>query len=292
MARTIAEIKTALGNAYIQLPAVQAIYGISSAEAFNGFDSIFSKVSVESLLFYAVAFAINTLEKIQDTFRGEIQETVDAAFVANKAWWHAQALKFQRGDDLVMNPTTFRYEYETVDASKQIIKRVAVREIVQEGGVCKVKIFLATEVAGEIAPLSDQELYLFENYARMIAPAGVLREILTGAADTVDFTFTVYFNPLVMDTSGKLIGSDEYPVEESIKKFISELNNTNFGGRLNLTRLTDAVQNTAGVLDVRLREFYLNNILQDLSNTTYESAFGWFKLGNNLQITYNPQQEI
>ncbi len=292
MARTISEIKTALGNAYIQLPAVQAIYGISSAEVVNGFDSLFSKVSVESLLFYAIAFAINTLEKIQDTFRSEIEETVDAAFVANKAWWHAQALKFQKGDGLTMNPTTFKYEYETMHPDKQIIKRVAVRETVQEDGVCKVKIFLATEANGAIAPLSDQDKYLFENYARMISPAGVLREILTGDADIVDFSFTVYFNPLVMDTSGKLIGSTEKPVEAAIQKFINELNNNNFGGRLNLTRLTDAVQNTVGVLDVRLTKFYLNQVMQDLSNTTYESAFGWFKLGNNLQITYNPQQEI
>lgn len=292
MARTISEIKTAIGNAYIQQPAVQAIYGISSAEVANGFDSLFSKVAVESLLFYATAFAINTLEKIQDTFRSEIQTTVDTAFVANKAWWHAQALKFQKGDDFVMNPTTYQYEYQTTHTDKQIIKRVAVRETVQEDGVCKVKIYLATENNGAIAPLDGEDKYLFENYARMISPAGVLREILTGEGDTVDFSFTVYFNPLVMDTSGKLIGSEEKPVETSIQKFINELNNTNFGGRLNLTRMTDAVQNTAGVLDVRLTKFYLNHQLQDLSNTTYESTFGWFKLGDNNQITYNPQQEI
>lgn len=292
MARTISEIKTALGNAYIQLPAVQAIYGISSAEVVNGFNSLFSKVSVESLLFYAIAFAINTLEKIQDTFRSEIEETVDAAFVANKAWWHAQALKFQKGDDLTMNPTTFKYGYETTHPDKQIIKRVAVRETVQEDGVCKVKIFLATEANGAIAPLSDQDKYLFENYARTISPAGVLREIISGDADTVEFAFVVYYNPLLLDSTGKLLGSNEKPVETTLKNFIADLNNNNFGGRLILSKVTDAIQNTIGVVDVRMTGFIINSIVHELSDMTYESTNGWFRLGDQLNITYNPQQEI
>ena len=73
MARTISDIKTSLGNAYISQTVVQTIYSLTTADVALGFDALFSLVSVESISFYAIAFAINLFELIMDAFRIEIQ---------------------------------------------------------------------------------------------------------------------------------------------------------------------------------------------------------------------------
>ena len=107
MARTIATIKTTLGNAYIALQIIQTLYALTTDDVALGFDALFSVVSVESIAFYAIAFAINLFELIMDAFRIEIQATVDGAYIANKPWWKAQALAFQKGYNLVLNTKTF-----------------------------------------------------------------------------------------------------------------------------------------------------------------------------------------
>src|ERR1035437_1082296 len=153
MARTISDIKTSMGNAYIGLPAVQTLYSLTTVDVALGFDALFSLSSLESLFFYAIAFAINLFELIMDAFRIEIQTKIDGAFVGNKAWWHAQGMAFQKGYNLVLNTKTFEWAYETIDLTAQIIKHIAVRETVQSDGSCKVKLLVATETGGTVSAL-------------------------------------------------------------------------------------------------------------------------------------------
>lgn len=292
MARSISDIKTALGTAYINQSATQVKYGLTPENVELGFDSIFSKTSVENIFFYAIAFCINVFEQILDAFRTEIQTTVDSAFVANKAWWHAQAMSYQDGDDLVLNTSTFKYEYATIDATKQIVKKVAVREAVQADGVCKVKLYLATENAGTIEPLSTAQKERFEAFAQMITPSGVLRTIITGNGDVVEFGMTVNYNPLLINSDGQLITDvGIVPVDAAISDFINSLNSTNFGGKLNLTKLIDAVQSATGVVDAKLTVFKINTVAQAELWGTYESTNGWFSLGDTA-IIYQPQTEL
>lgn len=292
MARSISTIKTELGNAYISQQAVQTIYDLTETDVLSGFDGLFSKVSPEGLFFYAIAFCVNVFEQILDAFRTEMQTTVDNAFVANKAWWHAQALRYQDGDDLVLNTSNFKYEYATVDAAKQIVKKVAVREVVQADGVCKVKLYLATQNNGMIEPLSIEQKNRFASYAKMITPSGVLRTIITGNGDVVEFGMTVNYNPLLINSDGQLITDVAIvPVDMAISNFIDVLNITNFGGKLNLTKLIDAVQSATGVVDAKLTVFKINTVAQAELWGTFESTNGWFSLGD-ITITYQPQTEL
>src|ERR1035437_1214130 len=137
MARTISDIKTSMGNAYIGLPAVQTLYSLTTVDVALGFDALFSLSSLESIFFYAIAFAINLFELIMDAFRIEIQTKIDGAYIANKAWWKSQALAFKKGSNLILNTKTFVWSYETINTALQIIQRVAVRETVQSDGSCK-----------------------------------------------------------------------------------------------------------------------------------------------------------
>ena len=282
MARLIADIKTEIGNAYIAQPAIQTIYDIQDITL--GFDAIFSKVSFESMLFYAFAFAIWSFEMILDLFKTEIQNKVDGAYIANSSWWHAQAMAFQKGIGLIMNPTTFIFGYATSDITKQIIKRVAVRQNVD--GVCKVQLFVATETGSDITALTNEDKVLFEAYANTIKPAGVLIQVISGAGDIVDFSITVDYNPLVLDSTGKLIIGSNYPVIDSISNFITKLNDVDFGGNLNITKLMDAIQLVDGVVDVSVTDFKINTVVKQTWGT-FESSNGWFQLGV-ITPTYQP----
>lgn len=294
MANTVSYWKNKIGDYYIAIPDVQSLYGITAEAAVLGFDSNFSKVSVESLLFYAVAYALFVFESVLDVFRAEIQTQVDAAFVANKAWWHAQALAYQKGYDLILNPKTFKYEYTSIDTNAQIVKKVAVREVVAMDGVCKVKLFLATKTDGTIAALGATDLGVFtQYYAEKIKPTGVLVDVISDAADTVDFALTINYNPLILSADGVLLKNGTKPVELAIINFIDTLNDANFGGKLNTTKLIDAIQAVDGVVDVRITELKVNDEVAAETWVTLESTNGWFQLADMTdRITYQPQGEL
>jgi len=288
MARTIAIIKGEIGDYYINQPAVQTAYGFTSADVALGFDALFSKVSVESFIFYAVAFCINAFEQIIDLFRTEIETEIAANYIANKAWWHAAAMAFQKGYALVMNATTYLYSYATIDTTAQIIKRAAIRENTDANtGVCKVQLYIATETNGAISALTNADAALFAAYANSIKPAGVLIDVITGAGDVLAFGITIDYNPLILDSTGLLISDGvTYPVNAAISAFINTLNDNDFGGKLNLTKLIDAVQVATGVVDVDITAFSINGNSEQTWGT-FESANGWFALGT-ITPTYQP----
>jgi len=291
MARPISDIKTSLGNAYISQDTVQAIYSLTPEDVALGFDALFSKVAVESILFYAIAVAINLFELILDAFRTEIQAKVDGAYIANKPWWHAQAMKFQKGYNLILNTKTFVWAYTKTDITAQIIKRVAVRETVEVDGSCKVKLLVATETDGTVAALTGDDLNLFSIYANQIKPAGVLLQIISAAGDVVDFSLTVNYNALLLTSAGLSITNGNSPVNDAISNFIKSLNDVNFGGSLNLTKLIDSIQGAEGVVDAKITQFKVNGAIKPENWGTYDSTNGWFSLGVITAI-YQPQTAL
>src|ERR1035437_3816805 len=240
MARAINDIKSSIGNFYIGLPIVQLVYGLSSADVELGFDGLFSVVSIENLLFYTIAYAFYTFELILDAFRTEIQTKVDSSYIANDNWWHNTLMEFQKGDDLVLNQKTFVWGYATIDTTKQIIKRVAVRQKVDTvDNVYKVFLYVATEVNNVITPVLDDDKPLLEGYIFRKKYSGVLTKLITGTGDVVDLGLTINYNPLLLTSTGLSITDGVYPVNVAISDFISNLNSNNFGGKLNVTKLTD-----------------------------------------------------
>lgn len=294
MANTATYWRNAIGDYYISLTNVKIYYGLTDEEVANGFDALFSIVSIESILFYAVGYIISVFEKIIDNFRTEIQTTVDAAFVANDAWWHAMLSEFQRGYDLVLNTTTFKYAYSAIDASAQIITRRAVRQKVDEAdNVYKVFLYVATtDATGQIAAITDaNDLVQIQSYIAKKKYSGVLTKLVSGPGDVVDLNFTINYNPLLMNSSGELISDGSKSVELAIHNFIDNLNNINFGGKLNITKLVDAVQDATGVVDPKLTGLTINGNAQAELWGTYESTNGWFSVGD-LTIIYQPQTDL
>ncbi len=294
MARTIATIKTELGNAYISQSAVKALYGFTDTQVSNGYDALFSTVAPTSLMFYAIAFCINVFEQILDTFKTEVQTTIDAAYIGNDAWWHSILSAFQKGYDLVLNETTFKYGYSTTDTTAQIIKRRAVRqkEDTTDGNKYKVFLYVATETNGEIASLSNDEVTQLESYVMKQKYSGVLTKIVTGDGDTLDINLTVNYNPLLLNSDGELITDGiTKPVDVAAESYVTTLNDTAFGGRFNVTKFLDTIQSATGVVDPKITGLSINSVAQSELWGTYESTNGWFKIGT-LTVTYQPQTQI
>ena len=84
MARTIAEIKDSMTADLMRNPDVARAYGFEAGAAFS---SHFSKVSVESLLFYIVACAMWVLENLFDQHRRDVEQRIEAIIPHRPKWY-------------------------------------------------------------------------------------------------------------------------------------------------------------------------------------------------------------
>ena len=154
MARSIAEIKQTMTNAFMADATVRERYGLSEN---NTFDESVSAVSIENILFYIVAACSHVLEVIFDQFKADVDDKISRAVVASVPWYYKIAKEFQYGDALVLNEATPQYVYEQENEKKRLVKYVAVRD---RG--TSVEILASAEVAGQPAVLSEDILTAFK----------------------------------------------------------------------------------------------------------------------------------
>ena len=258
-------------------PTIIERYGFPAGAVF---EDTFSTVSLESIWFSIVAAAIYVLETLFDAFREDVDAKIAQAAVASIPWYHKISLEFQYGDALVFDEQTQQFVYPVVDESKQIVKFAACRDL---GGMVYV---LASKDNGSGSPaaLSSAELSAFDAYLRERKPAGVLLQTDSFSPDLVRVVMAVQYDPQVITSDGKLIADPTvYPVEEAINSY---LNGIVYGGALNKTKLVDAVQGAAGVIDVSLTSVSVKTAAGDeyspVSGNNYVSVGGSF-VSNNLR---------
>ena len=258
-------------------PTIIERYGFPAGASF---DETFSAVSLESIWFSIVAAAIYVLETLFDAFKEDVDAKIAQAAVASIPWYHKISLEFQYGDALVFDEQTQQFVYPEVDESKQIVKFAACRDL---GGMVYV---LASKDNGSGSPaaLSSAELSAFDAYLRERKPAGVLLQTDSFSPDLVRVVMAVQYDPQVITSEGELIADPTvYPVEEAINSY---LNGIVYGGALNKTKLVDAVQGAAGVIDVSLTSVSVKTAAGDeyspVSGNNYVSVGGSF-VSNNLR---------
>jgi hypothetical protein len=241
MARTIAEIKKTMTDAWMADETIRARYGLAEDAKWS---SSFSSVSVENILFYVVASSIYVLERLFDKHAETVGETVAKAVVASVPWYHKMALAYQHGDSLALNETTYQYDYAEKDETKQVVKYAAVRD-----NGTSVRLLVSGDSNGSPTPLSDDVLTAFKHYMNRVKPAGIILSVASKASEAVMVTATVTVDPLVLNTSGVSLADGSKPVEAAIQ---AHLANIIYGGTFNKTKLVDAIQAVEGVTDVEL----------------------------------------
>ena len=89
MARTITDIKATMTAEFMNSTVMATLYGFTVGDSF---DSTFSKVSFESVLFYIVAFLTNTMEKLFDSHKADVDATIAEMKPHSKNWYKNKAL--------------------------------------------------------------------------------------------------------------------------------------------------------------------------------------------------------
>ena len=224
-------------------PVLREKYGIKATDTF---ESAFSKVSLESIIFGIVASACYVLESIFDIFRREVDSRIATAVVATLPWYHRICLEYQHGDPLVLDEVTCMYGYQQVDESKRIVKYASCRD--RGGGVY---VIVAREGEdGYPTALSEDELTAFREYVGRKKPVGVVTDIYSYDPDDISIGLSIQYDPIILNPDGSLISDpSRHPVEEAVQSYLA---NIIYGGTFNRTRLTDAVQAAEGVVDLVL----------------------------------------
>jgi hypothetical protein len=243
MARSVAEIKKTMTDAFMADATIREKYGLSVDDTFS---SKFSSVSIESILFFIVAACCHVLEMIFDQHKRDVEDKIALAVVASVPWYYKMALAFQYGDSLVLNERTQQYEYASVDESKQVVKYAAVRD---KG--TSVQILVSGDQGGSPVALSNDVLTVFKQYMNRVKVAGVILNITSKESDNVTVTATITIDPLVLNENGELLSDGSKPVEEAITSYLKHII---YGGTFNKTKLVDVIQAVEGVVDVELEE--------------------------------------
>lgn len=241
MARTIAEIKNEITEAWTAEAIVKETYGLTDGATFAG---SFSKVSIESILFYVIAMAVWTIEKLVDKHKAVITEMLALQRPHTLTRVRDIALAYRDGQELL--PDSDQYSNvglsdETI-ANMQIVKCAAVTEPESASGLV---LKIAGETNGVLEPLKAEQLSRFKSYFTQVKYAGVKTTIINAAADRLVLELRVWVNPVMFNDEGMNLIEGTYPIREAIQAYMRELP---FNGELVLAHLIDKLQAVDGVL--------------------------------------------
>jgi len=245
--RTIADIKYEMTSAFMADPVIKAKYDPTNTWTNQTtFESVFSLVSLENILFYIVAVVNFGVEFLFGKHKEEVEALEAEMRIGSKQWWRNLAFSFQYGYNLIYNDLTYAFEYQTIDATAQIIKYVEVRELPQGGLYMLVAIADGND---EPIKLTDANVIAgFTTYMKLVKVAGIPFIWETYDADLVWVYLKVRYNPLIINAAGENILTGLKPVEIALKDYLKGIP---YGhGRLNKTYLIDAVQKAEGVVDI------------------------------------------
>lgn len=241
MARTVAEIKKTMTDAFMADATIREKYGLKEGSTWNG---SFSSVSLENIIFFIVAACCHVLESIFELYIKDVDEKISMAVVASVPWYYKMAKAFQYGDQLVLNETTQQYGYAIIDESKQVVKYAAVRD---RG--TSVQILVSGDKNGMPVALSNDVLTVFKQYMNRVKVAGVILGITSKRGDYLSIEANISVDPLVIDEEGHRLSDGTKPVESAIEE---HLKNIKYGGTFNKTKLVNAILAVDGVEDVEL----------------------------------------
>lgn len=274
MARTIAEIKDSMTTDLMRNPDVARAYGFETGAAFS---SHFSKVSVESLLFYIVACAVWVLENLFDQHRRDVEQRIEAIIPHRPKWYRDKVLDFMKNKTLV--PDTDHYDTEGMSdgdiEAARVVKYAAASESA-DASILTIKV--AGEVGGVRQPLdADTENQLLA-YIGEIKDAGVRVNLVNQTADVFHCEVDVYYDAMLLPEAV------ETQCRDTIRNYIENLP---FNGEYSNMALVDELQKVEGVRIVEMSgattEVAGESTPTEI-NARFTPAAGYFSAGN---ITIN-----
>lgn len=241
MARSIQEIKQEMKREFVANPVLREHYGLNASKSF---DEQFSKVSLEGLWLYIIAFCVHTLECLFDLFRHDVSEELYHRMAHRVPWYRYMVLRYRHGVPLMTDSDKYDDTGLSPEdiAAAETVKFCAVEE---RGHRLYIKVAKGEE--GNRTPIDAQELIGLQSYVQEIKDAGVVFELINEQADRFHCDARIYYNPMVLDPQTQ-------PVENEIKRYVSRLE---FNGEYTHVGLVDALQRIPGVVIPHLTEVRL-----------------------------------
>lgn len=280
MARTIQEIKKEMTGVFITNDTIKALYELDPEKSF---EDQFSKVSLESILFYVVAVSVWTLEKLFDRHKQEVTELINELKPHSLRWYANKAKAFQFGKSLI--PDTDQYDNTGLTdeqiREQQVVKYSAVTE---KAAIVYVKV--ATGSEGARIQLSPEQEAALAAYFKEVKDAGVKLQIVNNPADEFNIDIDVYYDPQVFDAGLNRLDGRGRIIHDTIASFVENLP---FNGEYRNSALINTLTKLDGVVLVELKQATING--QPI-NAKHVPESGYFQVDkdslNINAIVYEP----
>lgn len=207
-----------------------------------------SKTALFRLYSYLSAVAVWSVEKLMDIFKTETDEKIATLKPHSLRWYALKAAAFQYGYSLV-DDADYYDNTGIPDATIEASKIVSFAAVVEATRGLRIKV--AKTSGGNLAALSGGELTSFSVYMGRVKDAGVKLDITSGSADSLKQTIDIYYDPLVINSSGARIdGTSSDPVGDAIRSY---LKNLPFNGVFAVQKEVDYLQTVEGVVLINVK---------------------------------------
>lgn len=241
MARTVAEVKKIYTDEFMNSSEMAARYGFTVGDSF---ESTFSKVSFENILFYILAFVqVMVGDKQYDAHVAEVNVLLAQEKPHTLRWYANKALAYMHGYSLVDDSDNYDISLLSDDqiASAKVVKNASA---VEKANVVYIK------VKGADGKLTDDQEAGITAYFKEVKDAGVKLEIINRDADYYKATVDVWYDPMVLNSAGLDINGAEV-VRDAVNSFIASLP---FNGEFRHDDLIIALNAVSGVVIPELKQ--------------------------------------
>lgn len=208
-----------------------------------------SKMSIINAFTWVTSAAIYSFEALLDVFMTDIASIFNSRINGTPSYYANAMLKWQFGDDLVINDEGTTFQYATEDTTKRIITHVSYEEQYSEDYKDDVLILkVAKGEEGSLERLTDEQLIAARAYLNQIKFAGVKCNVVSRKGDVLVPRLTVYYD-------GAVSKEELYDaIDTALTSFIT---NMSFDSCVYMQKVIDAIQQVEHVTDV--------HVLQDAS---------------------------
>jgi hypothetical protein len=201
-----------------------------------------SRVSVFGALAWVFSFVAWLLDGFFDAHKIEVDGKIKSDKTHRLNWYTSLAKSFQWGQ--AFNSVLEAYENVGLNAddikAQKIVAQAATTEV--EG---RLRIKVAREVGGELAPLTVEQLAAFSGYIERTKDAGVEIAKDSLPPDSLQLNLDIFYDPLMLRADGSRIdGTSKTPIPDAIREYLRSLP---FNGEYANSRLHDQLRLVDGV---------------------------------------------
>jgi len=201
-----------------------------------------SKMSVINAFTWVVSAAIYSFETLLDVFMTDIASVFNSRINGTPAYYANALLKWQYGDELVVNDEGTGFSYATEDETKRLITHVSYEE--KYSAEYKDDVLILKVAKGEddaLERLSDTELISARAYLQQIKFAGVKCNVVSRKGDVLVPRVTVFYD-------GAVSKEELYDaIDTALTQFITDMK---FDSLIYAQKVIDAIQAVEHVKDV------------------------------------------